>query len=202
MATGAAGRGPMRASHADREQVIDVLKVAFAQGMLAKDEFDVRVSQAFASRTYAELAAVTANLPAEPTAAQPPRPARTPDGTIRPGRLMAVGTALYAGVWAFTFALPWPRNSEGDPPRPLGFLFFPSTLIYLFVLLIVVANVLVLWQEKRSGGRPAPSAGGQPPPNRPQGCSSPSPHRASWSGARPQVAPTSPPPPNTRDSRR
>jgi hypothetical protein len=144
MAADAAGRGPIRASHADREQVIDVLKVAFVQGMLAKDEFDVRVSQAFASRTYAELAALTANLPAESAAAQPPRSARTPDGTIRPGRLMAVGTALYAGVWAFTFALPWPRNSEGDPPRPLGFLFFPSTLIYLFVLLIVVANVLVL----------------------------------------------------------
>ena len=44
--------------------------------MLAKDEFDLRVSRALASRTYAELAAVTAGLPAEPAAAQPPRPAR------------------------------------------------------------------------------------------------------------------------------
>jgi hypothetical protein len=140
-------------------------------GRLGKDEFDARVGQAFAARTYAELAAITANLPAQQAAAQPPRPDRTPDGTIRPGRLMAVGTALYAGVWAFTFALPWPRNSEGDPPRPLALLFFPSTLIYLFVLLIVVANVLVLWQDKRSGGRPprrpAPGAGGQPPPRLP-----------------------------------
>ena len=71
------------------------------------------MSQAFASRTYAELAAVTANLPAEPTAAQPPRPARTPDEIMqRPGRMMAVATALYAGVWAFVWLLPWPRNSE------------------------------------------------------------------------------------------
>jgi len=161
------GDGHLRASHADREQVIGALKAAFAQGLLAKEEFDLRVSQAFASRTYAELAAVTADLPAEPTAARPPRPARTPDGTIRPGRLMVVGTTLYAGVWAFTFLLPWPRNSEGDPPRPLAFLLFSSTLIYLLVLLIVVANVIVLWQEKRSGGRPprrpAPGAGGQAP---------------------------------------
>ena len=154
----AAGRGRLRVSLADREQVIDTLKAAFVQGMLAKDEFDLRVSHAFLSRTYAELAAVTVGLPAEPTTAQPPRPART-QGEImqRPGRMMAVATALYAGVWAFVWLLPWPRNSEGDPPHPLAFLFFPSTLIYPFVLLIGVVNMVVLWREKRSGGRPPPA---------------------------------------------
>jgi hypothetical protein len=39
------GRGDLRASHADREQVIGTLKTAFVQGMLAKDEFDQRVGQ-------------------------------------------------------------------------------------------------------------------------------------------------------------
>ena len=53
----------MRASHADRERVVGVLKAAFVQGRFTKDEFDLRVSQAFAARTYAELAAVTADLP-------------------------------------------------------------------------------------------------------------------------------------------
>ena len=77
----AASRGHLRVSHAEREQMIDILKAAFVRGMLAKDEFDLRVSQAFASRTYAELAAVTAGLPAEPTAAQPPRPARAQAGS-------------------------------------------------------------------------------------------------------------------------
>ena len=48
-----AGRGLLRASHADREQVIDVLKTAFVQGRLTKDEFDTRVGQTFTSRTYA-----------------------------------------------------------------------------------------------------------------------------------------------------
>jgi hypothetical protein len=43
-AAAAAGRrGGLRASHADREQVIGTLKAAFVQGMLAKDEFDLRV---------------------------------------------------------------------------------------------------------------------------------------------------------------
>ena len=37
------GHGRLRASHGDREQVIDVLKTAFVQGRLAKDEFDGRV---------------------------------------------------------------------------------------------------------------------------------------------------------------
>jgi hypothetical protein len=78
MAAGAGGHGRLRASHADREQVIDLLKTAFVQGRLAKDEFDARVGQAFASRTYAELSAVTADIPAAPVAAAPPnRPART-----------------------------------------------------------------------------------------------------------------------------
>lgn len=76
IAPGAAGRR-LRASHADRDRVIDVLKAAFIQGMLDKDEFDLRVAQTLASRTYADLAALTADIPATVAAAQPPpRPAR------------------------------------------------------------------------------------------------------------------------------
>jgi hypothetical protein len=41
-----------------------------------KAEFDLRVGQALASRTCAELAAVTADLPAEMVTAKPPQPAR------------------------------------------------------------------------------------------------------------------------------
>src|SRR5260370_16188531 len=57
-AAAAADRGHLRASHADREQVIDTLKAAFVQGRLTKDEFDARIGQAFASRAYAELVPV------------------------------------------------------------------------------------------------------------------------------------------------
>jgi Domain of unknown function (DUF1707) len=59
----AAGRGHMRASHADRDRVITVLKVAFVQGRLDKDEFDARVHRTYTARTYAELAGITADLP-------------------------------------------------------------------------------------------------------------------------------------------
>ena len=77
MAAAAAGRGRLRASHADREHVLDVLKAAFVQGRLTEDEFDMRVGQTFASRTYAELAALTADIPAGLIGVQPLRkPAR------------------------------------------------------------------------------------------------------------------------------
>ena len=35
--------GQLRASRADREQVISMLKAAFVQGLMGKDEFDLRV---------------------------------------------------------------------------------------------------------------------------------------------------------------
>jgi len=77
MAAGAARRGHFRASHADREQVIGTLKAAFVQGRLGKDELNARVGQALAARTYADLATLTADLPAGLAAAEPPsRPAR------------------------------------------------------------------------------------------------------------------------------
>ena len=71
MAVAAAGRSHLRACDADREHVIDMLKAAFVDGRVTKDEFDARVGHAFASRTYAELAAVTADIPARQIADQP-----------------------------------------------------------------------------------------------------------------------------------
>jgi hypothetical protein len=66
-----AGRGHLRAAHADREHTIAALKAAFVQGRLNKDELDARAGQAFASRTYAELAALTADLPDRPADTEP-----------------------------------------------------------------------------------------------------------------------------------
>src|SRR5262249_6720667 len=59
-----AGRGRMSVSRLDRERAIAVLKAAFVQGRLTKDEFDLRVGQALAAGAVAELAALTADIPA------------------------------------------------------------------------------------------------------------------------------------------
>jgi hypothetical protein len=52
--------------------VIGILKAAFVQGRLTEDEFGARVDQVYASRTYAELAEVTDDIPAELTRARDP----------------------------------------------------------------------------------------------------------------------------------
>jgi hypothetical protein len=70
----AAGRDRLRAARADREQVIEALKGAFVQDCLTRDELGARVGQALSARTYAELAAVTASIPAGPAPAAPTRP--------------------------------------------------------------------------------------------------------------------------------
>ena len=93
----ALGRGRLRACHADREQVIGVLKAAFVQGRLGKDELAVRVGQALAARTYADLATLTADLPAGLAAAQPsyqPARARTPRPVRTAAWLMCLGAVL------------------------------------------------------------------------------------------------------------
>jgi hypothetical protein len=154
-------RGEFRASHADREQVIEVLKAAFVQGRLAKDEFDLGVGHAFAARTHAELATVTAGLPAESAMAKSPTPARAQSEppVLRPGPLIAVATAVCAGVWMFGFFVPWPRDSEGDPPHGVALLVFSTTLIYLFVLAMTLwlggAVMAESWLKRRSGGQPS-----------------------------------------------
>src|SRR6516162_8994450 len=92
-AAGGPGRGHGRASHADRERVIAALKAAFIQGRLTKDEFGSRVGRALRSRTYAELAALTADIPAGltgPVARNAPQTDLRPRHRHRPRRLAGI----------------------------------------------------------------------------------------------------------------
>jgi hypothetical protein len=165
LAAGAGGRGHLRASHADREQVIETLKAAFLQGRLDRDEFGLRVGQTFASRTYAELAVVTADIPAELSTAPPPAPARArgEQPVARPGSVIAAATAAYAGVWASVAFL---STHSGEAPWAPA-LIFGSFWVYVLILVMSVGRMVVLRREKRSGGRsprrPAGGAGRQAP---------------------------------------
>jgi Domain of unknown function (DUF1707) len=84
----AAAAGP----RADRERAIDLLKAAFVQGRLTRDELDTRVGQALVSGTGAELAAVTADLPAELIGALPLRP------PVPARRRISMNTAVTSGA--------------------------------------------------------------------------------------------------------
>ena len=54
------------AGNADRERTVGVLRAAFTEGRLTQDELDDRVARAYAARTYGDLWALIADLPAGP----------------------------------------------------------------------------------------------------------------------------------------
>jgi hypothetical protein len=53
-----------RASHVDRDAVVEVLRIAAGDGRLTPAELDERLEAALTAKTYAELAVLTADLPA------------------------------------------------------------------------------------------------------------------------------------------
>ena len=117
MATGpgdeleAAGQGHLRASHADCEQAIDTLKIAFIQGRITRDELDLRVGRTLASRTYGDLAALTADIPARLTRVRAAEPARE-SADKKKKAVVALACA--------TPAIPGLRRSMGDRPYKIS----------------------------------------------------------------------------------
>jgi Domain of unknown function (DUF1707) len=65
--------GQLRASHQDRDRVVEVLRVAAGDGRLTAEELDRRLEAALTARTFADLAVLTTDLPgpAEPAASAP-----------------------------------------------------------------------------------------------------------------------------------
>lgn len=57
-------RFELRASHADRDRVVEQLRIAAGDGRLTAAELDERLEVALTARTYRELSVLTADLPA------------------------------------------------------------------------------------------------------------------------------------------
>ena len=150
MAAAAVGDDRLRASHADRDQVIEILKVAFVQGRLTKDELDARVGQTLASRTYADLAAVTADLPAGLARTQPVhKPARA---KARPA---ASAAAILCPIGIFAQAGLVHAALIGNERL---FIAFIMPAVISFVAWMVAGAMMVdSWHLKR-GQLPPPSA--------------------------------------------
>ena len=157
LAAGAGGRSYLRASHGDREQVIDVLKAAFVQGRLTKDEFNERVGRALASRTHGDLAAVTADIPAGVAGGQSPRTSahgrtRKPVNQVK---VIAWGACVIsalavAGVAAAVLI--------SNP-----YLLLLSGLAFIGASAVAWGAMVEAWAQQRSHGRltqgPAPGVG-------------------------------------------
>jgi uncharacterized membrane protein len=66
--------GRMLAANADRDRVVEVLKEAYSEGRLSKDEYDGRLEQALSARTYADLDEILVDLPVQRTTLVTPEP--------------------------------------------------------------------------------------------------------------------------------
>jgi len=129
VAAGAGGPSRLRASDADRERVIGILKAAFVQDLLTKDELDLRVSQAFAARTHADLSALTSDLPAGVTDAQPRRAPRARRRSPAEAAKAATCVSIALGLLAAAVFM-GPGN-------------YPERLIGLVVLVIPLSGLLL-----------------------------------------------------------
>jgi uncharacterized membrane protein len=133
-----------------RDQVTRTLEAALVQGRLTEDEYDERMGQASASRSRAELAALTADLPV----GQMDALARPP--TAKDVRIGVIVSIAAASVVAAVLL--------GHPDNGLAFMAFLIAAVTVLVAPIVTVGVMVdVRRQKRSGGQlppgPPPSAG-------------------------------------------
>jgi Domain of unknown function (DUF1707)/Domain of unknown function (DUF4190) len=90
----------MRAAAADRDRTMDILKAAYTEGRLTKDEFDARSARVLAAKTYGELHALVADLPTGPSGVAPYHPGYYPVPVVPPTNGLAIG-ALVCGIIEF-----------------------------------------------------------------------------------------------------
>jgi hypothetical protein len=87
----------LRASDADREKILRVLREAYAEGRLDAAEYEERMSAALAAKTYADLLGLLDSLPVDPARLpSPPGAGRLPTTTAdpRPASLVPYASGL------------------------------------------------------------------------------------------------------------
>jgi Domain of unknown function (DUF4190)/DUF1707 SHOCT-like domain len=96
----------MLAAAADRERTMDVLKAAFGEGRLTKEEFDSRSVRVLSARTYGDLAGLVNDLPSGPSGAVMPYQGYYPQvAPLPPTNGLAVGAMICGIAEIFTLGL-------------------------------------------------------------------------------------------------
>lgn len=145
-----------------RERVTRTLRAALAQGRLTEDEYDERIGRASASRSRAELAALTADLPVGRIDA-PIRPPKAGDAWIGVSVIIAAASVIVAVLLT---------NLDNGG----AFLAFILAAVTLLVAPIVTVGVLIdVRHQKRSGGQlpPLPAPGTHSTPSQPPASAAP-----------------------------
>jgi hypothetical protein len=141
-ATATTGPEKLRASHADRDRVVETLRVAAGDGRLSAEELDERLELALNARTYAELTALTTDLPATAGAGLAPVAAGHALAPVeQPKDLMQVqvgsGHAKREGRWVV--------------PRRMEVRVTSGHVLLDFTRAVITVPVLELDAEVRSG---------------------------------------------------
>jgi len=152
-----AAGGYFLASDADRERVIDTLRAAFAEGRLTRDEFDARVARTAGSRTYVELAAVTADIPVWPGGTGLPiGPAPVEDRLPANLKSTLWGIGLFAGIPPLMFVVAFLANSEKVATMALA-LFLVDLLFAIMSGTVALGTVIDTRLKRRRSVRPSPT---------------------------------------------
>lgn len=116
----------IRASDQDRDVVVSALRDAYTAGRLTLEEFDERMTAAYASRTWGELRKLTEDLPSQPVL-----------GSDVPGRPLPAPTLPRHPPQASGF-LPRPRERRR---RPVAF--FPLVAFWVVLALASQSHAIV-----------------------------------------------------------
>ncbi|MGH2877107.1 MAG: DUF1707 SHOCT-like domain-containing protein [Solirubrobacteraceae bacterium] len=130
-------RAHLRASDADRDQIVERLRKAATEGRIAAEELEQRVSAALKARTYADLEATVADLPREHERERPAR-RRTP-------------TRRSAAGWALT--------TVRANPMLLLFVFPVIAVTAAMLLAATIVWAVTMIVVMVLGGRPRPMRG-------------------------------------------
>ena len=134
--------GGIRASDADREHVVEILREAFSAGRLTLEEFDERTTLAFAAKTWGGLRDLTRDLPQQARLEIP-----HPQPQVRP-----------AGEKPLPVSAP-PPHRRLSPMLPILVIWLGIALSfrdpYAFIPVLVILFTLLRLATRPSQGQPA-----------------------------------------------
>jgi hypothetical protein len=141
----------LRAADADRQRIADQLKAALDEGRLSLHEYDDRVGQAYAARTYKELLVLVADLPRPGLSASEVHARRQADARRVARRLPTALLVLWT-IWTsltvvnlVVFGLVVATVGDAIYPWPVWMLVPGGALA------AVTAGVQVIRHQQRSG---------------------------------------------------
>jgi hypothetical protein len=133
----------IRASDQDREVVVVALRDAYTAGRLTLEEFDERMSAAYASRTWGELRKLTEDLPAQPVLGsdvpgRPLPPPVLPQHPPRSGGLLPAGPRRRYPVGFLPIVMVWIVVALGSQ-QPHAII-APTVALFVVMVFLLVAR--------------------------------------------------------------